>query len=143
MDPEYPGHGDSSEHAPPPDFQFIQRTPSPPCLTPDGRLTKNLQEDTEAWERTPGCKVGFFGAEAAGRTIIVAGKNIVLPDDVYLRSEISVGQCGPDDCPKLPLYVVQRGDSLIRVSVPTGLLYAEVLAPGELNAFDFLKDALK
>ena len=78
-----------------------------------------------------------------GETVTIAGVEIHLPEDAYIDAFISKALCRPGStCARLPWVVIQRGESKIFVSIPTGVIDREIIAPGEEGAFDFLKEVL-
>lgn len=112
--------------------------PLPPTPVYDPSATSQLP----AAPNTRGYEVALSGPATKGSTIFIAGRKVQLPPDAYVESWIVSGFCeGP--CPELPLYVLKRGNSKISVSARSGTLGEEKVAPGEADAFDFLKEALR
>lgn len=75
-------------------------------------------------------------------TIRIKGIDIKLPDDAYVEGLVMEVDVFKGQTPELPYYIIVRGSSRISVTERTGRILREVTAPGEENAFDFLKKAL-
>ena len=97
--------------------------------------------------------MGFWGGPLTGGTeVTIAGKKIRLPDDAQLDGvvvsvlpAISLDDGGCAICDRLddlPWLNIVRGDSKITVGLNTGVVVGGRIAPGEEEAFDFLKEAL-
>ena len=85
------------------------------------------------------------GPSTKGSLIIVANKDIQLPDDAYVAHYIITVTClanGPK-CPETPMYVLTRGNSTIHVSIPSGTIVEEKIGEGDQDPFKFLKEILK
>ena len=84
------------------------------------------------------------GPQTAGRRIYAGGLWIKLPQDVYVANIIDSVVCVVGrPCPETPLYVLQRGSSIIAIGARSGTIDSEITEPGEEAAFDFLKDVLR
>lgn len=88
------------------------------------------------------------GPETMGSTITVAGKEIKLPDNVYIVAEVVAVTCG-EKCPEVPYLYLKYKDSDIGITVGerTGAIsnYAPTAEAMERNriAFQWLIDALE
>ena len=102
---------------------------------------RQLEKDTG---RAPGKIIAASGPETKGITLTIAGKKIKLPDDAFVEHNI-VDAVGPAGGPRIetPVLVLKRGNSTLSISVTSGKIHEEKLAPGEEKAFDFLKKALQ
>jgi hypothetical protein len=75
--------------------------------------------------------------------VTIAGKSIPLPPDVWIEHHITTVSCViGNPCPEVPPVVLARGESRMTVSTPSGIIYGEVVAPGEHEPFAFVKRAL-
>ena len=122
-----PGTPPVSTPAPPPAAERLPHPGQRPSLTPEEEIERRRE----------------IGYQTAPRRIHVAGRDLELPQDVFVEYWIATAVCvvgGP--CPEAPYYVIRRGNSTIMVSVRSGTLRDEKIAPGEEGAFDFLKAAL-
>ena len=118
----------------------------PPPKTDEEAMQQRQEriKELEALGQAPGPGVKSAGPQTKGFTVVVAGKKIKLPDDAYIGAIVSEVVCIPGQpCSKAPLLGIQRNNSYIIVSIPTGRIDKEVIAPGEEGAFDFLKRALQ
>jgi hypothetical protein len=87
-----------------------------------------------------------MATETRGHRITVAGRNVQLPPDAAITGTIIHASCvaGQEaQCPEVPSYRIQRGESSILVGLATGKLSGERTAAGEERTFDFLKEALR
>lgn len=89
-----------------------------------------------------------IGLEAKGKPIRVAGIDVQLPPDAYVEYIIvDALPCPPSiegvNCPEVPFYKLRRGNSTIGVSIKSGTMFQEQVAPGEEGAFDFLREAFQ
>jgi len=94
--------------------------------------------------------ISFWGGPPTrGTEVLIAGKNVRLPDDTELDGVTTgvtpaIGLDG--SCPicdrldDLPWLNIVRGDSKITVGLNTGVVVGGRVAVGEEAAFDFLKD---
>ena len=85
-----------------------------------------------------------YGPHRKGDFVIIKGIKIKLPDDTYndgFVAGVDVPMGKPQ--PETPYYIIVRGNSRILVTVHTGKILREIIAPGEENTFDFLKRALQ
>lgn len=90
----------------------------------------------------PGKFIDVGGPQTTGTEIVLAGKKLRLPPDTSIGMRISEVFCMEGKpCPKAPLIVLQRGNSKIWISEPTGQITQRLTAPGEEHAFDFLQEA--
>lgn len=129
--------------APPPTgMPYIKGpTPYPPPKNAQELLAQ--QEEIDRKSRATGGTVTRAGPETKGATITVAGKNIKLPDDAYwdgIAMEVSCLNEVP--CAQTPIIGIVRGKSEIGVSINTGQIAGEKVAPGEEGAFAFLDKEL-
>lgn len=94
--------------------------------------------------------VDLDSPEAWGAEIEIAGKMIKLPDDARVKTvlgEILVGYSSEGKCygceaaAQVPITCIERGDSLVSIG-RTGVVLSGNIAPGEIGAFDFLKEVL-
>jgi hypothetical protein len=100
-----------------------------------------IKEVQQSAHLTP---VALSGPATKGALISIAGKAVQLPPDAFIAGTVSTFGCVvPHPCPQTPIVVLQRGNSTIAVSVPTGAVVSEKVAPGEEAAFDFLQEVLK
>ncbi|MGB3205175.1 MAG: hypothetical protein WBB28_09320 [Crinalium sp.] len=88
------------------------------------------------------------GPEGKGKPIKIAGIDVQLPPDAYVEYVIVDGTCIAGaipgvNCPEFPFYRLRRGNSTIGVSVNSGTMFQENLAPGEEEGFNFLKDTFR
>ena len=69
-----------------------------------------------------------------------------LPPDAFVEFLIEEVLCvfvEGVSCPETPIIVLERWSSTIAVSVNSGKVVEEAIAPGEEGAFDFLKAVLR
>jgi hypothetical protein len=84
-----------------------------------------------------------------GRPIEVRGRSVQLPPDAEVEEIVTHLFCAPgaavSECPaaEAPLYKIVRGQSSAFVSVRSGRIYAEQVAPGGGRPFDFVREALR
>lgn len=85
------------------------------------------------------------GPATKGALIVIAGKEIQLPTDVYIAHDVTEVLCviGGPPCPETPYYMLARGNSTIFVSIPSGIIYEEKIGEGDKEPFAFLKKALR
>lgn len=90
--------------------------------------------------------ITISGEETRGAEIKINDEYIKLPDDVFIKAYVvhdDYLEQKIDYNIHLPFYTIQRGDSVIMISVNTGYVVNRHLAPGQENAFDFLRFAVK
>ncbi|MBV9323826.1 MAG: hypothetical protein JO352_08585 [Chloroflexi bacterium] len=83
------------------------------------------------------------GPQTAGTTIIIHGRRLQLPADVWVdgyQVEVRCAPTGP--CPDPPIDTLRRGQSWLRFAVQDGTVVDEHLEPGQEAAFDFLQPVL-
>ena len=148
-----------AQATPPPPFPFptpIGGFPIPETLssfpTPAPRPTLTLEEEDRVRERerqellTKGAVItNVSGPETAGTSIEIADKIVQLPPDAYVEARWDeVWPCipHPRGCMSGPFYDIRRGNSSIEVYIPFGVVVDQQIAPGEEEAFDFLKPVL-
>lgn len=110
-----------------------ETTPEPPKeMTP----IPTIEEKVVTVEST--------GPSTKGALITVANKEIQLPPDAYIAHDLIDVVCviGGPPCPETPLYVLARWNSTIMVSIPSGIIYEEKIGEGDVEPFQFLKEAL-
>jgi hypothetical protein len=91
-----------------------------------------------------GTEIALSGPATRGTTVSIRGKPIKLPDDAYVESVVARTSCGVGmPCSETPLILIRRGDSTISLSGGSGTILRETVAPGQEQAFAFLKDALR
>ncbi|MBI4287424.1 MAG: hypothetical protein HY671_03210 [Chloroflexi bacterium] len=115
----------------------------PPAKSKDEVIARLRQWEKDTG-RPPGKIAAASGPETKGVTITLAGKKIKLPEDAFIEHNI-VDVVSPPGGPRIetPVLVLRRGNSTISISVPSGKVHEEKLAPGEEKAFDFLRKALQ
>ncbi len=78
-----------------------------------------------------------------GQLLRIAGHFVQLPPDAYVNPEAAGPTCVPDLPCAGPTYRIVRGGSSASVSVTSGAILSEEIAPGEEGAFDFLRQVLR
>jgi hypothetical protein len=121
--------------------------PPPPSHIPAQRQPLVLEEQEELRQEVQqegkGIPIKVSGPETKGSTIYVDKAVIKLPSDAYVEHFIVHGECMVNSlCPQFPLYIIRRGNSTSEISLGSGSIIAETIAPGEAGAFNFLKDKL-
>jgi|GEM_PF-5585527 len=83
------------------------------------------------------------GPLTRGTEIVIAGRKMRLPDNAEIRAILSNGLTPslPRDMTESPttVAVITRGNSSITLDMTTGRVVEIHFAPGEKNAFDFVK----
>lgn len=140
----------------PPGKEYIakitSRMPTPEDLPPEVRMALRQKPESvgrnKAELRTtiekgelPGKIVDASGPSTRGAEITVGGNKIKLPPDAFIEGVIVDIMCIEDPCPETPVLVLQRGNSKIWISEPTGEIIQRVISQGEENAFDFLRES--
>ncbi len=122
----------------------VQPTPTPmPPMTVEEELKWRERIYAEA-EARGDRSIRLDGPHTAGSQIQIAGKAIQLPADAFVAAHIAFVSWPPGQPPpQTPIVAIQRKNSFIWVSEPSGVVVDEVVAPGEEGAFDFLKAALR
>lgn len=109
----------------------------PMTLKEQGHLRQKVEQGGK-W-----IPIKVSGPETKGSTIYIGETAIKLPPDAYVEHFIAHGECIINSpCPRFPLYVIRRGNSTSAISLGSGRIIAENIAPGEAGAFNFLKDKL-
>ena len=76
--------------------------------------------------------------------ILVAGRNVQLPQDAYVSSYEPYAECtAGQPCPDPPIYELRRGAASLRIEAKSGAVIEETIVPGDAGVFDFVHDALK
>lgn len=108
-----------------------------------------LKDHLKAPPPTP-TPAGPTGPGTRGSKVFVGSKLIQLPADAYVDKFISAPELFKTDdcpagkgCPQTPVFGIVRGKSRIEYSAFNGELLKEQIAPGEANAFDFIRSYLK
>lgn len=125
-----------------------------PAIRPDpsyGALSKEEVQKVAEQLRQTTQLVYSSGPETAGSKIMVLGKEIQLPPDIYVNAYISSILCDPIPdlhCPRTPIYVLYtlKEDAHVRVEA-TGEVYtfmrnSEVEIEHDRKTFQFVLDAL-
>ena len=117
--------------------------PGPPTAVPT-LAGETPEQYRQRLLREGGGKVYDIREETRGKPVTLGGKTVQLPPDAYVDGMVTHVLCGgsPEAC-ETPFYNIRRGRSLINVTVRTGRILSEHIAPGEEGAFDFLKEALR
>ena len=84
------------------------------------------------------------GPQTCGATIHIAGRTIQLPPDACVTSYEPYVQCtAGQSCPDPPIYELRRGAASLRLEAQSGAIIEEDIVPGDTDAFDFLRAALR
>ena len=112
--------------------------------SPEQFAAWNAEREKEFLAHNKPGKVGkLSGPETKGTVIRVKNREIRLPDDAYLARGPVIADCAAGTkCPRSPIQVIARGNSFISVDAD-GKTVEMKIAPGEENAFDFLKRGLQ
>lgn len=132
----------ASGHQPP------DSPPPPPVYTPTvDRPPMSLEEERQRRkdeaQQVPGRTSVVAGPETSGSNITVAEIGVQLPANAFVNRYVVQVLCVAGlSCPQTPIYELKRGNSTISVSIPSGIILDEEIAPGEEGAFDFLKEVV-
>jgi hypothetical protein len=114
-------------------------TPTPVADPPATRVPFAEQRSQTEADYREGRITYASGTQTAGTRIRIDGRDVQLPPDAYVERFIQDGLCAPGrPCPEAPIYILRRGNSTISISMNSGKVNQESLAPGEASAFDFL-----
>lgn len=84
------------------------------------------------------------GPQTSGSIIHVRGQQIRLPADAWVEEYYTSMLCEVGGrCPETPFLVLRRGNSILALSAPSGVIHERSTAPGEEGAFRFLEEALR
>ncbi len=121
----------------------VTPAPSPPPHTPEPRPSQDTvsieeREEVKARRGTPP-----WGPHTAGTVIEIAGRQVQLPEDVYVEVIVDHVLCIEGEyCPATPIYGLRRGDSAVDIEKPSGQ-FVPGSSDADLAAFDFIQEALK
>lgn len=108
-------------------------------LAPAERL--RLQEQLEADGRIQ----YLSGPRTRGALVDIGGQKVQLPADAFISKFVVGIDCMPGGpCPdELPFLVLARGKSQVWVGPESGRIFHERTAPGEDEAFTFLREVMR
>lgn len=112
-------------------------------------IAADLSEEEDAQIRataeakSTGVLTHVTGTETAGSLIVIAGREIQLPADTWVKDRVIYIYCVEgQECPPTPYFVLHRGKSIIEVDA-AGKIWGETISPDEMTPFAFLKDLLQ
>lgn len=118
----------------------VVATPPMPDVSPEdeAKLKAELRQRTEEMLANLPPAVVVSGEQTAGKPIVVAGKEIQLPADVYVAHYIISSLCGggaSGKCPQPPMYVLAyRGtEKTIAINTETGIVQDNPDKPADAN----------
>lgn len=98
------------------------------------------------WAEQNGRMKHVAGETTRGSSVVLAGRTIQLPDDVFVKAYVvnddGLGQ-HVETAQHLPFYALQRGHSTIMVAEHTGFVVNLVLDEADDKPFDFLRGDIK
>ena len=118
-------------------------TPAPPTHIPEPRSSQDTItiEERNAVKARRG--LPEWGPHTAGTVIVIAGRQVQLPEDVQVETVISQGLCAPGkSCVDLPAWVLRRGDLLFTIGQQSGRPARPAPGIDIPEAFDFIPKAL-
>lgn len=92
-------------------------------------------------EEPPGRVIAVSGPETAGSVVVIRGRRVRLPPDVYVSAYYVAVDCMPGtSCPNPPVLELRRGEAVIVLEERTGRV---VQRSGPAEAWDFLRGIVR
>lgn len=135
-----------STSAPIVDPTELPPTPEPtaePPATTEPPTTATTVVDSDQPSASEPLVAPELGLQTAGSTITIAGNDIRLSDDIWIKDWTAEPPCDSGRrCPAAPYWTLQNEDALIYID-GNGKVWDELVGCGDPAPFELIKNALK